>query len=587
MPEPKIAEPLPSLNESDQARVQSLEEFLFADSSLHAETMPQLEGVPTPKLSGRSDVPTTLTVPGYEILERIGRGGMGVVFKARHLGLDRPVALKLNLSGAFAGDMERARFQAEARLAASLSHPNVVQIYEIGEYEGRPFLALEYVDGCSLDRRLAGQPQPPRASAALVATLARAIHAAHERGIVHRDLKPGNVLLMRDGTPKITDFGLAKRLDAAADMTASGAVMGTPSYMAPEQAQGNARLACPATDVYALGTILYEMLTGRPPFKAATLTDTLLQVASAPPVPPRQVRPQLPVDLQTICLKCLEKQPERRYASAVALADDLARYLRGQRILARPPSLFVGAGRWCRAHRRSIALIGCLLMMGGLCAYFAPRALSPAAGATSIAGSEVSTSTGAAPPSPADLTLAAELVAEAEGQYKQTQYAKVIATCTRALAANPKSVEALFLRACSYRNLREPELAFADLNEALALAPGHADALAWRGDACNHLQRFDQAIADATEALQRNAKNRDWVYFIRAWAHAAQSNFEAALADYDAGLALNPKQAVYVYLRGLVHAQLGHVAEAKLDCDLAIQMDAKYATSTLTLPKGK
>jgi serine/threonine protein kinase len=231
-------------------------------------------------------------VPGHEILGVLGRGGMGVAYKARQLSLHRIVAVKKILAGACASAAELARFRREAEAAACLKHPNIVQIHAVGEQDGLPYLVQEYVEGGSLGEQLAGTPQPARAAAQLVETLARAMDDAHQHGIVHRDLKPANVLLAADGTPKITDFGLAKRLDGGPELTASGAIVGTPSYMAPEQAAGKGKQVGPAADVYALGAILYELLTGRPPFKAETPLDTVLQVLADEPVPPARFQPK-------------------------------------------------------------------------------------------------------------------------------------------------------------------------------------------------------------------------------------------------------------------------------------------------------
>src|SRR5262249_15260892 len=281
-------------------------------------------------------------VPGYEVEAVLGRGGMGVVYKARHLALKRTVALKM-LAAGHPHPGEWARFRAEAEAVARLQHPNIVQIHEIGEAAGRPFFALEYVAGGSLAERLAGQPLPPRDAARLVAALAEAMHMAHSRNLVHRDLKPGNVLLAGEADtpvgqcqPKVTDFGLVRQLDADSGQTVDGVVMGTPSYMAPEQAEGRARSAGPAADVYALGAILYECLTGRPPFEGATPLETLEQVRSREPAAPSSLNRQVPRDLETICLKCLHKSPERRYSSARELADDLGRFVRGEPVAARP-----------------------------------------------------------------------------------------------------------------------------------------------------------------------------------------------------------------------------------------------------------
>jgi tetratricopeptide (TPR) repeat protein len=298
------------------------------------------------------------SVPGFVILNVLGRGGMGVVYKARQASLNRLVALKMIRSGAHAGPAERARFRQEAEAVARLQHPNVVQIYEIGEHDAHPFLALEFVDGGSLAARLAGAPQPPRQAAGLVETLARAVHAAHGRGIIHRDLKPANVLLTADGTPKVADFGLAKCLDAEAGDTPSGAVIGTPSYMAPEQARGRSREVGPLADVYALGAVLYELLTGRPPFRAETAADTLLQVLSDDPLAPSRLQPKVPRDLETVCLKCLHKDPGRRYASALDLAEDLRRFLAREPIRARPIGPGERAVKWVKRHPARAALAG-------------------------------------------------------------------------------------------------------------------------------------------------------------------------------------------------------------------------------------
>jgi serine/threonine-protein kinase len=305
------------------------------------------------------------SVPGYEILDELGRGGMGVVYKARHVKLNRLVALKMILAGAHAGSDDLARFRVEAEAVARLQHPNIVQIYEVNDHDGNPYLALEFCEAGSLAQQLDGTPLLPRQAVELVETLARATQAAHQAGIVHRDLKPANVLLVgSDGEhavalgrspeeavsyePKITDFGLAKKLDATTGQTATGAIMGTPSYMAPEQAGGKSKDVGPAADVYALGAILYELVSGRPPFKAATPLDTLMQVVADEPVPPRRLNSQLPRDVETICLKCLHKEPGKRYGSAMALAEDLRRFLSGEPIVARPVGPLGRFGRWCR-----------------------------------------------------------------------------------------------------------------------------------------------------------------------------------------------------------------------------------------------
>jgi formylglycine-generating enzyme required for sulfatase activity len=294
--------------------------------------------------------PQTPTVPGYEVLGVLGRGGMGVVYKARHLALKRTVALKMVLAGGHAAPHERARFRLEAEAVARLQHPNIVQIHEVGEAGGHPYCALELVEGGSLAAKLAGQPLPAREAARLVETLARAMQLAHGRNVVHRDLKPANVLLAADGTPKITDFGLARQTDSDSGETQAGQVMGTPSYMAPEQASGRTHEAGPAADVYALGAILYECLAGRPPFKGKTVVETLDQVQTQEPAPPSRGRAGVPPDLETVCLKCLRKEPEQRYSSAAELADDLVRYQRGEPIQARPVGRVERSVKWVKRN---------------------------------------------------------------------------------------------------------------------------------------------------------------------------------------------------------------------------------------------
>ncbi|HEX5272457.1 MAG TPA: protein kinase, partial [Gemmataceae bacterium] len=310
-----------------------------------------------PSHPGRAPVAPGPAVPGYEILGVLGRGGMGVVYKARQTKLNRQVALKMIRAGGSAGEADLARFRVEAEAVARMQHPNIVQIYEVGETDGCPFFSLEYVDGGSLDRKLQGTPQPPRKAAEMMETLARAIDFAHQKGIVHRDLKPANVLMTADGRLKVTDFGLAKRFeDKDEGQTRTGAIMGTPSYMAPEQASGHTKDTGPAADVYSLGAILYDMLTGRPPFKGETVLDTLQQVQNLDPVRPRNLQPKVPADLETICLKALEKDAAKRYANARELADDLRRFLDGVPILARPSPAWERAWKWARRRPALAAL---------------------------------------------------------------------------------------------------------------------------------------------------------------------------------------------------------------------------------------
>jgi serine/threonine protein kinase len=375
--------------------------FLGLYGARNVELGALLAGIPVPTLVARQ---TTVTHVGaadapsvyeYELLGELGRGGMGVVYKARQAGLNRVVALKKILADQLAGPQERARFHAEAQAAARLQHPNIVQIHHVGEEDGQPFLVMEYVEGESLAQRLAAGPLPARRAAELVAVLARAMDHAHSRGVVHRDLKPANVLLREEGltnhsndkdsetkakqtpgaassirgirgsplTPKIADFGLAKRLDAGAGtLTQSGALLGTPAYMAPEQALGRSHEVGPAADLWSLGVILYEALTGRPPFQAENALETLRQVTYHEPVPPSALNVRLPRDLEIITLKCLQKEPPRRYGSAALLAEDLDRFLRGEAIRARPTGITERAWKWARRNPWVAGLLAAVLV---------------------------------------------------------------------------------------------------------------------------------------------------------------------------------------------------------------------------------
>jgi hypothetical protein len=330
----------------------------------------------TPSPAGATPPPAAPpSAPGYEVLEELGRGGMGVVYKARHHALQRLVALKVLLAGEHAAPAQLVRFRGEAEALARLRHPHIVQVYEVGEHGGLPFFALELVDGPTLAARLGGAPQTAAEAARLVEELARAVEAAHQQGVIHRDLKPANILLTADGIPKISDFGLAKRVDVVAVPTQSGEIIGTPSYMAPEQARGDRERVGPASDVYALGAILYELLTGRPPFRAVTPLDTLLQVLYEEPVPPRRLQPKVPLDLENICLKCLHKEAGKRYSHAEELADDLRRFQGGRPVRARPIGRAEKTIRWARRNpivAGSLAALLLVLLAGSaISTYFA------------------------------------------------------------------------------------------------------------------------------------------------------------------------------------------------------------------------
>ena len=308
-------------------------------------------------------------IPGYEIIRELGRGGMGVVYEARQERLNRLVAVKVLLGGRYATVTSQARFKAEVDAIGRMQHPNLIQVFDVGEYDGRVYYSMEYLGGGSLEDRIGNVPLPPRKAAELLKILADAIEAVHEHGVIHRDLKPANILLTTAdatnersgvqgfGIPKISDFGLAKRTDIPSGPTLTEHILGTPTYMAPEQAAGRSRQVGPATDIYSLGAILYRLLIGRPPFVGETVIEIVRQVADSDPVPPRHLQPTIPIDLETICLKCLNKQPTQRYSSAAALAEDLRRFLADEPILARPINWFGRLVKWVRRRPAVASLI--------------------------------------------------------------------------------------------------------------------------------------------------------------------------------------------------------------------------------------
>ncbi len=370
----------------------------------------------------------------YEIIREIARGGMGVVFQARQVSLNRPVALKMILAGQLANETDVKRFYTEAEAAANLDHPGIVPIYEVGQHEGQHYFSMGFVEGQSLSQRLAEGPLPPREAADLMAKVAEAIEFAHGHGVIHRDLKPANILLDKNGNPRVTDFGLAKKLEADSGLTGSGQIMGTPSYMPPEQAGGKRGEVGPLADVYALGATLYALVTGRPPFQAATPMDTVIQVVSDEPVPPRRLNASIPLDMETICLKCLEKEPARRYASAAALAQELGRFLAGEPILARPVSAPERLWRWCR--RRPV--------VAGLGAAVAALILFVAIAGPLVAFSQ------------SRLRNLAEVAQQAEKFRRLEAEQAGYEASTKALAADQALVQSYLSQAENLRNLAQP-----------------------------------------------------------------------------------------------------------------------------------
>jgi serine/threonine-protein kinase len=327
---------------------------------------------PVRSSSPRNDVATETNGSGaadfgkYELLGEIGRGGMGVVYKARHKELDRVVAIKMILASHLATPEQVDRFYAEARAAARIDSPLIVGIHDVGQTHGQHYFAMDYVAGPSLANVIGEGPIQPIVAARYLFSVARAVAGLHGEGIVHRDLKPSNILLDQDGLPRVTDFGLAKMLQAEGGVTRTGAIVGTPSYMAPEQAAGKGGDVGPLSDVYSLGAILYELLTGRPPFSGGSPLDTLVQVLEGEPPRPRRLRPAIPRELELICLKCLEKDPKSRYQSATALADDLDRFLRGEQVEARRTGVWQRLRRWARREPALVSRLGTMAVCAAI-----------------------------------------------------------------------------------------------------------------------------------------------------------------------------------------------------------------------------
>ena len=319
-------------------------------------SVPSAQSDTVPSADGTAD--EFPTIEGYEIDGVLGRGGMGVVYRAKDVNLERDVAIKMVLAGSIAGSSMRSRFDSEARAVAQLQHTHIAQLYTASTFENRPYFVMEYVSGGTLAHRIRGNPLTPRDAAAMIVKLAEGVDFSHRQGIIHRDLKPGNVLLTQTGEPKIADFGLAKWIDSDSGSTKTGDIIGTPSYMAPEQAGGVVRKIGPPCDIYALGAILYELLTGRPPFRTPEPLQTVMLVLSEDPVPPRKLQPTVPRDLETICLKCLEKSPEKRYETAGDLAADLQRFLRDEPIIARPVGRVERFFKWVKRRPATATIVG-------------------------------------------------------------------------------------------------------------------------------------------------------------------------------------------------------------------------------------
>jgi serine/threonine protein kinase/Flp pilus assembly protein TadD len=517
----------------------------------------------------------------YDVLERVGHGGMSEVYKARHRRLHRLVAIKIfRWEGPEGNLLERLRREAVA--IARLSHPAIVQIHEIGEIDGRPFLALEYCGGGDLAEKIDGRPWPSQEAAGLALVLARAMEFAHRQGIIHRDLKPSNVLLAEDGSPKIADFGLARLLDAETELTCTGMVMGTPSYMAPEQAAGHSRALGPSVDVYGLGAILYQLLTGRPPFQGLPRPETLRAVMTTEPVPPRQLAPRVAADLETVCLKCLRKEPQRRYPSAAALAEDLERFLQGEPIRARPVSSWRRSVLLVRRQPvRVVAVLAALLALSFLAALLVVtidnrRSLAlreyDAGDRHRLAGQyeqAIRDYTEAIRLQPG---LVRAYLARAEVYRLLKQYDQAVADYSRVLEVEPRNVEALRQRALAYQRLRRYAEAVAADTAVLEIEPGDVAARRDRAAASLALGDAHQPLDDCSWLIEHGGANAD-VSYLRALAHHRLGEEKAALADCDDAIRRDANFARAYWLRGTLHVLLGNAVAGKADHKRALEFD--------------
>lgn len=533
----------------------------------------------TPFLQDATSLSNGPPIPGYQILEELGRGGMGVVYKADQIGLKRVVAIKMILAGSNARREELDRFKIEGEAVARLQHPNIVQIYEIGEHDGLPFFSLEFCSGGSLAAKLAGKPVPPWEAAKLVESLARAMHVAHERGIVHRDLKPANVLLMSDGTPKITDFGLAKQLDAENGQTKSGMVMGTPSYMAPEQAAGKIKEVGPLVDVYALGAILYELLTGRPPFKGDTVHDTIQQVLNEEPSSPARYLPRLPRDLETICLKCLNKEAHRRYASAADLANDLQRFLEGKPILARPTAVWERTLKWSRRRPTQAALVA-VSTLAFVVVFAIAGLVAKGAWERQVAERKerLAQSVDAG-----DVALFRCLTGQRPTWLPsviESKRQEGIAAYSAALEIDPGAIWPLVQRGRLYAAKKDTlSLALADFDKAKQFQASFASVRKLRGYLLEELGRKEEALAEFQAAKNLYPTSVEDLYWLGHLAHSKEQDVTAAHSYFSQALMLVPGH----YWSRLERAHWGQVTSESAEASIA-RRKAEFEIAKTTRP---
>ncbi len=501
----------------------------------------------------------------YEILEEIARGGMGVVFTARQQKLGRIVALKMILAGKLADAADVQRFHREAKAAGRLKHPNIVPVHEIGEHEGRHYFTMDFVDGRSLAEEIREESLAPRRAAQILRTAAEAVQFAHEQGTVHRDLKPANVLLTGDDVPHITDFGLAKMLqsvdeESRAELTASGQILGTPSYMSPEQASGKQELVGPASDIYSLGSILYACLTGRAPFVADSPVDTLLQVMKKEPVSPRELTPSVPKDLETICLKCLTKEPHRRYGTAQELADDLNRFLEGRPVIARPIGAISKTARWCRRNKAVAALLCLLFSSMAVGTYVsASYAVDAVRHARNEARHRAQAET-ARKEAEAERREAEAAKYEAEQQRDKTEAARLKEQAAHA-AAEAARMRTIAAMSAEAKARERAEQARRDAVRSLYVARTHLTRLLWErgnrwGASLPHVEQLfndELTSADPDPELEVETLNQmiaanpsdDFLHFQRGIYYAKRHQWKEAFADLELCTNLTSQQYWY------------------------------------------
>ncbi len=550
---------------------------------------PRPTGAPRAPAPPAAPAPAEHRIGRFVIEAELGRGGMGVVYRALDPGLGRPVALKVIRDPSRAGRDELARFEREARAIARLKHPGIVSVYETGEHEGEPFIAMELVPGESFEALLRRGPLAPKRVAEIVRAVALALAHAHEHGVVHRDMKPANVLVDQEGAPHVLDFGLARSEGAETQLTLTGELLGTPAYMAPEQASGVPGQQGPRTDVHALGAILYRALTGRLPFEAENPQALLYKVLTEEPLPPRRVNPGIHADLETITHRCMEKEPARRYASAKEVAEELRRFLDGEPIVAKPAGLAERAWRLTRRNRW-VPLLGAALGLAILAVRLvddgnkrreaAALELAQKANKQLLQTPDEAIET-AAEAIALDPKLAQAWAVRGAAQIRKGKLDVGIQDSTRAIELDPKFGQVWANRAIARFERGDLDGARADASEAIALDPELAAAWDARGGARLCEGDLDGAIEDATEAIKRDPR------LVRAWANRgaardAKGDVDGAIADTTRALELDPAVAPAFMTRGAARCKKGEIDRAIEDTTRAIELDPRFGAAWAT-----